>query len=112
MRIVVASGGTALIAAGEDGAWGRQLAHARTIAEEVVTLRAAGPERGLTHGNGPQVGQLALQQESCEAPSLPLDALTAMTQGQTGYLRETAIAQIDPTVPTATLLTRVVVYPA
>jgi carbamate kinase len=109
MRIVVAIGGNALIAAGEDGAWERQLAHARTIAEEVVALRAAGHELVLTHGNGPQVGLLALQQESAEAPPLPLDALTAMTQGQTGYLLETAIAQVDPTVPTATLLTRVVV---
>jgi carbamate kinase len=112
MRIVVAIGGNALIAAGEDGAWERQLAQARTIAEEIVALRAAGHELVLTHGNGPQVGLLALQQESGEAPALPLDALTAMTQGQTGYLLETAIAQVDPSVPTATLLTRVVVDPA
>ena len=45
-------------------------------------------------------------------PELPLDALTAMTQGQTGYLLETAIGQVDPRVPTAALLTRVVVDPA
>jgi carbamate kinase len=111
MRIVVAIGGNALIAAGEDGAWERQLSHARTIAEEVVALRAAGHELVLTHGNGPQVGLLAFQQEDAEGPALPLDALTAMTQGQTGYLLETAIAQVDPAVPTATLLTRVVVDP-
>jgi carbamate kinase len=111
MRIVVAIGGNALIAAGEDGTWAGQLAHARTIAEEVVALRAAGHELVLTHGNGPQVGALALQQESDEVPALPLDALTAMTQGQVGYLLETAIGQVDPGVPTATLLTRVVVDP-
>ena len=84
MRIVVAIGGNALIAAGEDGTWEKQLAHARTIAEEVVALRAAGHELVLTHGNGPQVGALALQQESADLPELPLDALTAMTQGQIG----------------------------
>jgi carbamate kinase len=111
MRIVVAIGGNALIAAGEDGTWERQLAHAREIAQEVVALRAAGHELVLTHGNGPQVGLLALQQETGEAPALPLDALTAMTQGQTGYLLQTAIAQVDPSLPTATLLTRVVVDP-
>ena len=111
MRIVVAIGGNALIAAGEDGSWERQLAHARTVAEEVVALRAAGHELVLTHGNGPQVGALALQQESGEPPALPLDALTAMTQGQIGYLLETAVAQVDPGVPTATLLTRVIVDP-
>jgi carbamate kinase len=113
VRIVVAIGGNALIAAGEDGAWDRQLDHARTIAEEVVALRGAGHELVLTHGNGPQVGALALQQElgEAEVPALPLDALTAMTQGQIGYLLETAIAQVDRGVPTATLLTRVVVDP-
>jgi carbamate kinase len=109
MRIVVAIGGNALIAAGDDGAWETQLARARTIAEEVVALRAAGHELVLTHGNGPQVGLLALQQEGAEVPPLPLDALTAMTQGQTGYLLETAIGLLDPAVPTATLLTRVLV---
>ena len=111
MRMVVAIGGNALIAAGEDGSWERQLAHAREVAEEVVALRAAGHELVLTHGNGPQVGALALQQEGGEVPALPLDALTAMTQGQIGYLLETAIGQVDPGVPTAALLTRVVVDP-
>ena len=107
MRIVVAIGGNALIAAGEDGAWETQLAHAREIAAEVVALRRAGHQLVLTHGNGPQVGLLALAM-----PALPLDALTAMTQGQTGYLLETAIGQVDPRVPTAALLTRVVIDPA
>jgi carbamate kinase len=111
MRVVVAIGGNALIAAGEDGTWEKQLAHARTIAEEVVALRAAGHELVLTHGNGPQIGALALQQESADLPELPLDALTAMTQGQIGYLLETAVGQVDPAVPTATLLTRVLVDP-
>jgi carbamate kinase len=103
VRIVVAIGGNALIAAGEDGSWEAQLAHAREIAEEVVALRRAGHQLVLTHGNGPQVGLLALAM-----PELPLDALTAMTQGQTGYLLETAIGG---RAPTATLLTRVVVDP-
>ena len=111
MRIVVAIGGNALIAAGEDGAWERQLSHARTIAEEVVALRSAGHELVLTHGNGPQVGLLAVQQETGEAPALPLDALTAMTQGQIGYLLESAFASLDPAVPIAVLLTRVLVDP-
>jgi carbamate kinase len=112
MRVVVAIGGNALIQAGEDGSWERQLANAGVIAEEVVGLRAAGHELVLTHGNGPQVGALLLQQGQGEVPALPLDALTAMTQGQIGYLLETAIARVDPTLRTATVLTRVVVDPA
>jgi carbamate kinase len=59
------------------------------------------------------VGALMLQQElgAAEAPPLPLDALTAMTQGQIGYLLVTAIAQLDPALPTAALLTRALVDP-
>jgi carbamate kinase len=113
MRIVVAIGGNALIQAGEEGGWDDQLTNARVIAEEVVALREAGHGLVLTHGNGPQVGALALQHHlgEAEVPALPLDALTAMTQGQIGYLLETAIAQVDAAVPTAVLLTRVVVDP-
>jgi carbamate kinase len=113
MRIALAIGGNALIRAGEEGTWEEQLANARTIAEEIVTLRAAGHELLLTHGNGPQVGALLLQQElgADEIPQLPLDALTAMTQGQIGYLLQSAIAQVDASVPTAVLLTRALVDP-
>ena len=61
--------------------------------------RRPGHELVLTHGNGPQVGALHLQHEvgEREAPPLPLDALVAMTQGQLGYLLQTAIAEVDPT---------------
>ena len=113
MRITVAIGGNALIRAGEDGTWEQQLENARGIGEEVVALRAAGHELVLTHGNGPQVGALMLQHGlgEREVPGLPLDALTAMTQGQIGYLLETAVAAADPAIPVATLLTRVVVDP-
>jgi carbamate kinase len=109
MRIVIAIGGNALIRAGEDGTWERQLRNAGPIAREIVAMRAAGHELVLTHGNGPQVGALMLQQHlaRAEVPEMPLDALTAMTQGQLGYLLQTAIARVDPSVPTAALLTRV-----
>jgi carbamate kinase len=59
------------------------------------------------------VGALMLQQAlgEAEAPPMPLDVLTAMTQGQIGYLLVTAIAQVDPSLPTAALLTRTRVDP-
>ena len=111
MRIALAIGGNALIRAGEAGTWEQQLANAHEIAEEIVALHAAGHQLLLTHGNGPQVGALMLQQAlgEAEAPPLPLDALTAMTQGQIGYLLVTAIARVDPSLPTAALLTRTLV---
>jgi len=113
MRIALAIGGNALIRAGEDGTWEQQLGNAREIADEIAALHAAGHQLLLTHGNGPQVGALMLQQAlgEAEAPPLPLDALTAMTQGQIGYLLVTAIAQVEPSLPTAVLLTRTLVDP-
>ena len=80
------------------GAGSRSWSRARVIARQLVALRDAGHEIVLTHGNGPQVGLLLLQQSlgADEAPLLPLDVLIAMTQGQAGYLLETAISDVRP----------------
>jgi len=111
MRIVVAIGGNAIVKAGEAGTWEEQLKNVREIAGAVLALRAQGHEVLLTHGNGPQVGALMLQQAlgEGEAAPLPLDALIAATQGEIGYLLESAFAALDPTAPVAVLLTRVLV---
>jgi carbamate kinase len=66
----------------------------------------------VTHGNGPQVGLLALQQRaSSTVPHLPLDALVAMSQGQIGYLLQQVIEEEAPEIRTVAVLTRVVVDP-
>jgi carbamate kinase len=111
MRIVVAVGGNALIRAGQAGTWDEQLANVREIAAAVLALRGLGHEVVLTHGNGPHVGALLLQNKlgEAEAAPLPLDALIAMTQGWIGYLLESSFAELDPEVPIAVLLTRVMV---
>ena len=86
MRIVVAVGGNALIQAGQKGTWEEQLANVREIVAAVLALRGLGHEVVLTHGNGPHVGSLLLQNKlgEAEAAPLPLDALIAMTQGWIG----------------------------
>src|SRR4051812_45576439 len=111
MRIVVAVGGNALIRAGQAGTWDEQLANVREIAAAVLALRGLGHDVVLTHGNGPHVGALLLQNKlgESEAEPLPLDALIAMTQGWIGYLLESSFAALDPGVPPAVLLTRVMV---
>ncbi len=111
MRIVVAIGGNAITAEHEGGTWEEQRANAATVARELAQLWAAAHELVLTHGNGPQVGALHVQQTEAAqaAPQLPFDALVAMTQGQLGYLLQMAIEQADPRVRTATVLTRVTV---
>lgn len=111
MRIVIAIGGNALIRASERGTWAEQLDNARPVAAEVVSLHRAGHEVVIIHGNGPQVGTLLLAHAADDprVPALPLDVLGAMSQGEMGYLIQTAIAECDPRLATATLLTRVAV---
>jgi carbamate kinase len=108
VRIVIAFGGNALVREDERGTWTEQTARALAAAAAIARLARA-HEVVLTHGNGPQVGALALQQRSGEpdAPALPFDVLDAMTQGEIGYLLQQALASVDPTLPTATILTRV-----
>jgi carbamate kinase len=108
MRALIALGGNALIREGEQGTWGEQQANALAAARGVARLARAGHEIVLTHGNGPQVGRLALQHElgGPAAPALPFDVLVAMTQGQVGYLLQQALAAVDPSLPTVTVLTR------
>ena len=112
-RVVVAFGGNAITREHERGTWEEQSANARVAAGAVLELREAGHEVLLTHGNGPQVGALALQHllGADHTPALPFDVLGAMTQGQLGYLLQQAVSALAPGVPTATVLTRVVVDP-
>src|SRR5438034_4160485 len=111
MRIAIAIGGNAIIREDQRGTWEEQRANALTLAEQLVSLKRAGHELVLTHGNGPQVGALHLQHAlgAHEVPALPLDVLVAMTQGQLGYLLGGAIEEVDPTIATVSVLTRVLV---
>jgi carbamate kinase len=107
VRTLIALGGNALIREGERGTWSEQQANALAAARGIARLARAGHEIVLTHGNGPQVGRLALQADAAPAaPALPFDVLVAMTQGQVGYLLQQALATVDPELPTATVLTR------
>jgi len=86
MRIVAALGGNALLRRGEAPDAAVQLAHIVQAVKELAPL-AADHELVITHGNGPQVGMLAI--ESADDPALstpyPLDVLSAETQGMIGY---------------------------
>jgi carbamate kinase len=113
VRIVIAIGGNAITGEHERGTWDEQRANALTVAHALTRLSASGHELVLTHGNGPQVGALYTQHArgAAEVPRLPLDALVAMTQGQLGYLLQSAIEEVDPRVRTVTVLSRVTVDP-
>ena len=110
-RIVVALGGNALLKRGEEMTAANQRANAR-IAAEVLAPLCAEHEVVITHGNGPQVGLLALQEIAYPGEDAPLDVLGAETEGAIGYMIEQELGNLLPFErPLATLLTMVEVDP-
>ena len=107
MKIVVALGGNALLRRGEPLSAANQLANIRRAAAQIA-LVAPRNELVLTHGNGPQVGLLALQSAAYAAvQAYPLDVLGAQTDGMIGYLLEQELGNLLPARVIATLLTRI-----
>ncbi len=94
--VVLALGGNALTNVGQAGTYEELEANATSMARSVSSLMRTGWEGVLVHGNGPQVGNLALQQEegSDLVPPQPLFALGAMTQGQIGSLIALSLGKV------------------
>lgn len=112
MRIVVALGGNALLRRGEPMTAAAQRANTRVAAEALAQIHT-GNEIVVTHGNGPQVGLLALQGAAYKPDeAYPLDVLGAETEGMIGYMIEQELGNLLPfDVPFATVLTMVEVDP-
>lgn len=109
MLIVAALGGNALLRRGQRM---DQAVQQRNVDAAVRSLAALASEHRLviTHGNGPQVGLLALAQEAYrDAEPYSLDVLGSETQGMIGYLVEEALREALPCHEVATLLTQVLV---
>jgi carbamate kinase len=105
--IVAALGGNALARRGEPLDAERQRANVRGAARALAEL-ARGHDLVVTHGNGPQVGLLALQAEAAGDPArLPLDVLGAETEGMIGYWIDQELGNLLPGRDVATLLTQV-----
>lgn len=89
--LLVALGGNALIRKGEEGSIQEQFANLKVPICQIARL-SKDYRIIITHGNGPQVGNLLLQQECCtDAPRLPLEILVAQTEGQIGYMIESTL---------------------
>ena len=112
MKIVVALGGNALLRRGQPLSASNQLENIKRVAVQLARV-AEKHQMVLTHGNGPQVGLLALQSAAyTEVETYPLDVLGAQTEGMIGYLLEQELANLLPATSTVTtLLTRVEVDP-
>lgn len=107
MRIVVALGGNALLRRRETPDVGAQRQNVRRAVESLAPLLLE-HEVVITHGNGPQIGLLALESEAYEAVrAYPLDVLGAESQGMVGYLLLEGLHEILPRRDFAALITRV-----
>lgn len=93
--IVVALGGNAISRAGEQGTAAQQLEHIRSTCRQLAHLILEGFKIVITHGNGPQVGSVLLQNElaSSEIPPMPLDVCVAESQGMIGYMIQQSLIQ-------------------
>ena len=112
MKVVVALGGNALLKRGEPMTADAQRANVRVAAESLARI-AKDHQLVISHGNGPQVGLLALEAAAYEeVEAYPFDILGAETQGMIGYLIEQELGNFLPfEVPLATILTMVEVDP-
>lgn len=108
MRIVVALGGNALLRRGEAMTAENQRANVRQACEALAPLIKE-HQLVVTHGNGPQVGLLALQGAAYkDVETYPLDVLGSQTEGMIGYMIEQELGNLVPIeVPFATILTMV-----
>ena len=89
--ILIAFGGNALVQKGQKGTHKEQFINLKLPMRQIARLSKK-YRFVITHGNGPQVGNLLLQQESChEVPKMPLEIIGAMTQGQIGYMLESSL---------------------
>ncbi len=89
--LLVALGGNALVRKGQAGDINQQFENLKVPIRQIAGL-CREYKIIITHGNGPQVGNLLLQQECCrEVPRLPLEILVAQTQGQIGYMIESTL---------------------
>ncbi|MFX0546357.1 carbamate kinase [Roseovarius sp. S1116L3] len=113
MLVVAAVGGNALLQRGEPLTAEAQRANVKVAAEALARIVRAGHRLIVTHGNGPQVGLLALQGAAYKPDeAYPLDVLGAETEGMIGYLIEQELENaLGHDHAVATLLTQVVVDP-
>ena len=108
-KVVVALGGNALLQRGEPPTASVQRGHAREAMAAIASI-ARRHEVIVTHGNGPQVGLLALQASAyTEVPPYPLDVLGAESEGMIGYVLEQELENELPGRDVVTVLTQVVV---
>lgn len=115
--VVVAFGGNAISRPGEKGTFAEQLAHVKKTCRQLAQLIREGFKVVITHGNGPQVGSILLQNEAAAPgiPPMPLDVCVAESQGMVGYMIQQSLSEelhrAGQNTPVVSLITQVLVDP-
>lgn len=110
-RVVIALGGNAILRPNQEATFENQLKNVEISTDSISDVKKAGHQVIVTHGNGPQVGNILRQNEEAKdvVPQLPLDALSAQSQGFIGYMMEqslkNALTEKDISGNVVTLLT-------
>ncbi len=115
--VVVALGGNAILKRGQKGTLEEQMSSVYGTCEQLAEMVLSGKWRlVVTHGNGPQVGSILLQQEAAKesVPPMPMDACGSQTQGLIGYMMQQSLHNIldargKGDIPLATVVTQVLV---
>lgn len=113
--IVVALGGNAILQRGERGTAEEQRGNVRATADQIASLIESGYKVVLTHGNGPQVGSILIQNEIAgdRVPTMPMDVCGAQSQGMIGYMMQmylgNALRKRKVNTPVTTVVTQVLV---
>ena len=114
MKIVIALGGNALLRPEQVGTYEEEVENVKVVCKQIQKVVEQGHQVVITHGNGPQVGDIAVQQASTtEVPENPLHVLDAMTQGEIGYVVQRELGNrlrsSGPVRRVVSLITQVVV---
>lgn len=111
--MVIALGGNSLLSAGKRFSIHQEIRNIEESCRVIARIAKSGYRIVLTHGNGPQVGDILLQQEMADGkvPRMPLDVCGAQSQGEIGYLIQRILRKHLPGRHIATIVTQVAVNP-
>ncbi len=115
MKVLVSLGGNAILKHGQKGTAEEQEANVQNTAKHLASLLRGGEKIAITHGNGPQVGNILLQNEIAKEtlPAMPLDVCGAESQGMIGYMFQRALrselGSRGPNLPVVTIVSQTLV---
>jgi carbamate kinase len=115
LKVLVSLGGNAILQHGQKGTIEQQATNIQNTAKHLARLIRRGDKIAITHGNGPQVGNILLQNEIAKdtLPSMPLDVCGAESQGMIGYMLQRAMrTELDkdgPNLPVTTIVSQTLV---